>query len=476
MKEAQTNQKHDFLWYVQRTRVHPLHHLKLWFIPHHENNHHPHALRPKALKAYSAILIGVKVFTVAFFFVAFPNPAQFAAITETKMIELTNASRAEAGLNALSVDSKLTTAAQNKAANMIAENYFAHTSPEGKRFYVWIQEAGYSYSVAGENLAMDFTSAESAHNALMASPTHRENILNSSYTNVGMAVVTGQIDGSNTILLVEVFGAPYVPETQVAQAKPTTPTTTPTPAPTPKPAPEPTPTPTPTPEPVTQATVTSETTNTIESDQSSSVDLTVTLKNTGNTTWDADYTIQATKDSEDFLANTSNFEPVKIGKTVEPGDSVNITFPITLPETPGTYKLGLVLGDETTYINGSNLSYTLLVNQKPLELGFNRVVDKASATPAQLALAKSNAPEQKIQPIEAQNEGIVSAVASAANKFFLAFLVFIIGTLILNIVIRFRVQHGHVIAQSVAVIALAGLILFSQFSFLESIGSVLKII
>lgn len=477
MKAIQEQQKHDVLWYVQRARIHCGHHLKLWFIPHNENDHHPHALRPKALKVYSLVLIVIKVATASFFFIAYPNPAQFAALTESKMVELTNTSRTAAGLSALSTNSKLTLAAQKKVADMLEDDYFAHTSPDGSRFYTWIQAAGYSYSTAGENLAMDFTSAESAHNALMASQSHKDNIMNSAYTNVGMAVATGKIDGKNTILLVEMFGAPYVPPTKIAESEPTPePAPEPTPVPAPAPEPAPTPTPEPAPEPITQAEI-SQATTTIETQQSSTIDVSVTLKNTGNTTWTSDYTIQINKESTEFLENSSDFTPVSLGKNVLPEENITVTFPVKMPETPGKYTIGLVLGQNNTYITGSEANYTLIVNQKePIEIAYNQAVTKENATPAQLALAQNNPPEQTIKPTTAKNQGIANTVATSANRFFLGFLVFISLALVINIVIRVRIQHGHVIAQVMAVVVLAGAALFSQISFFERIGSVLKIL
>jgi len=91
-------------------------------------------------------------------------------------------------------------------------------------------------------------------------------------------------------------------------------------------------------------------------------------------------------------------------------------------------------------------------------------------------LAQNNPQEQTIKPTTAKNQGIANTIASSANKFFLGFLVFISLALIINIVIRIRIQHSHVIAQVMAVVVLAGAALFSQISFLERIGSVLKIL
>jgi len=128
-------------------------------------------------------------------------------ITVQKTIELSNKSRTKAGEKPLTANSKLTRAAEAKAADMIANNYFSHTSPAGKTPWVWIQEENYDYSYAGENLAMDFHSAEKMEDAWMASPTHRANILNKKYKETGVAVKTGFLNGRQTIVVVVMFGS-----------------------------------------------------------------------------------------------------------------------------------------------------------------------------------------------------------------------------------------------------------------------------
>lgn len=128
-------------------------------------------------------------------------------ITTDKVIALTNASRAEAGESALVVNSKLSQAAEMKASDMIANNYFSHTSPAGKTPWVWIQKENYDYVYAGENLAMDFHSAEKMEDAWIASPSHRANILNQNYHEIGAAVKEGIINGHETTLAVVMFGS-----------------------------------------------------------------------------------------------------------------------------------------------------------------------------------------------------------------------------------------------------------------------------
>jgi hypothetical protein len=128
-------------------------------------------------------------------------------ITISKVIELTNISRSGASEKSLSFNEKLSRAAEAKASDMIAKNYFSHTSPEGVIPWKWIDGEDYDYSYAGENLAMDFQSVEKMEDAWMKSPTHRANILNEKYKDIGVAVKSGKINGSETILVVVMFGS-----------------------------------------------------------------------------------------------------------------------------------------------------------------------------------------------------------------------------------------------------------------------------
>ena len=68
--------------------------------------------------------------------------------------------------------------------------------------------AGYNYVYAGENLAKDFGNTSRLMDAWMASPTHRENIVSSKYSEIGLAVVPGTLQGQETVLVVQFFGAP----------------------------------------------------------------------------------------------------------------------------------------------------------------------------------------------------------------------------------------------------------------------------
>lgn len=137
-------------------------------------------------------------------------------ITPAKMISLTNQSRENSGLSVLIVNQKLTSAAEAKAGDMFRYQYFEHNSPSGVTPWDWIKRAGYSYRYAGENLAIDFVTAENAHKALMASDSHRENILNQDYTEIGISVKKDVFEESESIIIVVEFGTPL--EAKVAYA------------------------------------------------------------------------------------------------------------------------------------------------------------------------------------------------------------------------------------------------------------------
>lgn len=216
--------------------------LKHFFLPHESNNHRARLLHHEALFLLVFTLIGG---ALVFGNIKQTRPDVLGLsvnISSNDLLFLTNVKRQEAGVAALHIDAELTAAAQAKAADMFASNYWAHFSPTGKSPWDFIHEAGYQYIYAGENLARGFTSAQDTINAWMASPDHRANMLSKNFTDVGFAVAQGNLTGdSGTTLVVEEFGSrAYAPQAtaqqlpevvqKVAAAVPTsTPTLTPIP-------------------------------------------------------------------------------------------------------------------------------------------------------------------------------------------------------------------------------------------------------
>src|SRR3989338_8315149 len=185
-----------------------LRHLHNFFIPHAGNDHRPHALRPRALKWYVALLVGVKVIAVTLLFSSYPDFARLSGDIAEEVVRMVNASRAQLALSPLILDPALTRAAELKAQDMLGRGYFEHVSPDGKMPWEWITTQSYRFQSMGENLAMDFTTGESAHLALMQSDTHRTNILEKRYQNIGIGVASGNFAGRETNILVEFFAAP----------------------------------------------------------------------------------------------------------------------------------------------------------------------------------------------------------------------------------------------------------------------------
>lgn len=182
--------------------------LKSWFIPGTENDYKPHILRNKAILIFAIIVLALKL-AVFGLFLYFPNSAYFSAITTDTLMNLINQSRQENGLSPLVTNDKLVQSAFLKAQNMLDQNYFAHTSPQGITPWYWLKQTDYDYRYAGENLAIDFIDAEGLHGALLNSPTHRANILSAKYEEIGIVVIAGNFNGKKTTIAVQHFGAQF---------------------------------------------------------------------------------------------------------------------------------------------------------------------------------------------------------------------------------------------------------------------------
>lgn len=137
-----------------------------------------------------------------------------AAVISAVMVDLTNHEREKIGT--LSVNPQLVAAAQAKADDMAEKGYFAHNSPDGTTSWQWFRDAGYSFAFAGENLAVDFTDSEDVVDAWMDSPTHRANIMDGRFTEIGIATAVGTYKGQKAIFVVQMFGTPA----KVASAAP----------------------------------------------------------------------------------------------------------------------------------------------------------------------------------------------------------------------------------------------------------------
>lgn len=139
------------------------------------------------------------------------NTNKDVKLDRTKIIQITNQYRNDnSGVPALKENAKLDVSAENKLQDMFSNQYFEHISKAtGKGVGDLGVEAGYKYILIGENLAMgNFKDEQALVDAWMASAGHRVNILNENYTEIGIAVGKGSIDGKNLWIAVQHFGTP----------------------------------------------------------------------------------------------------------------------------------------------------------------------------------------------------------------------------------------------------------------------------
>lgn len=101
-----------------------------------------------------------------------------------RVVELVNAERAKAGLSSLTVDTKAASAAQKRAGEI--QISFSHTRPDGSQFSTALTQVGASFRGAGENIAYGQQSPEEVMKVWMNSAGHRANILNGSFTSIGV--------------------------------------------------------------------------------------------------------------------------------------------------------------------------------------------------------------------------------------------------------------------------------------------------
>jgi len=180
--------------------------VKKYFVPHEKNEYKPYFFRGRSVLCLgSAILL---LFGLSFFQTLLIKNSQFSAIISTVIVDLTNEDRIENDLTPLAMNPVLKEAAQRKANDMAAKGYFSHNSPDGITPWHWFREAGYKYAFAGENLAVNFSDSEEVAKAWMLSPSHKDNILNSKFTEIGVATAKGIYNGRETVFVVQLFGRP----------------------------------------------------------------------------------------------------------------------------------------------------------------------------------------------------------------------------------------------------------------------------
>ncbi len=481
-------------------------HLKNAFVPHAGNDYHPHAVRSHWLGVYAGLIVTVKIVTVAF--VAFySGPARVSDVTASNIIRLTNDARQANGVATLKTNSALNSAAAAKANDMLQEQYFAHVSPSNLTPWYWFKQAGYAYQYAGENLAIDYLEAEDVINAWLASPSHRENLLASKYQEIGVSVVTGNFQGAQSILVVQMFGTPTVTTTTSA---PSSPTQTPTPtqavatvagSATPAPAPTPTPAPVvvtpPPPEPPATPTIVSPDPNSVVLTQSpvivgqaeagSQVTAQVNDTTIGTATTDSDGAYQITP-TNPLSDGDYTIQVVAHARGLDstPSSRRSFTVDTTPPQVvdSGTFALFSILGHDTydVFVKTSDdaaqvqcacgSTVTMLHRQANQFMG-HITVDGKNSSSSVLSLAVSDAAgnQTKLALVDTDlfTTGVVAPtdspviralrVLTYSRTFLTAFLVFMLLLALFNVIIVWERQHHATVVGMLLVIYLAGSLL-----------------
>jgi uncharacterized protein YkwD len=128
------------------------------------------------------------------------------------LLSATNDARSHNGAGPLKLNGELDTAAQAKANDMANRNYWNHVTPEGNQPWTFVNTQNYNYKDLGENLAAGFNNEKTTVTAWMASPSHRENMLNSIYSDVGFGFANNpnytSAGGGPMTIVVAFYGTP----------------------------------------------------------------------------------------------------------------------------------------------------------------------------------------------------------------------------------------------------------------------------
>lgn len=178
--------------------------IKRLILPSKDNNYKSSFLQSNTLLYCVVLLLALKI-VITLISINFPQNIFFADITKSALETFVNQSRQSAGLPTLTENQALDQAAKLKAQNMMQDQYFDHNSPSGVTPWFWFLKAGYNYKYAGENLAIGFYDSKEVYDAWLNSPSHKANILNPNYTEIGTAILNG-FGQNNTIIVVQEFG------------------------------------------------------------------------------------------------------------------------------------------------------------------------------------------------------------------------------------------------------------------------------
>ena len=148
------------------------------------------------------------------------NNGKGEAFGVSDIVSGSNQARTLRNKQAYNPNAQLMSAAQMKAEDMVKGHFFAHTAPDGTVAWDYFKKVGYHYDIAGENLAITNETSSAVIDGWLNSPTHRDNLLNDEYTDIGIGMANfGDYQGhKNTVVIVAFYGRPNAAGTQVLSA------------------------------------------------------------------------------------------------------------------------------------------------------------------------------------------------------------------------------------------------------------------
>lgn len=169
----------------------------------------------KKLGVLSTVLVIVSIFLFSSIF-SKSNFFQYLSVKSFQISNIisgvlssdTNDYRVSDSKKPLVLSDKLTRSAQMKADDMARRGYFSHMGPLGESPWSWFEKVGYKYEYAGENLAVDFSESKDVSTAWFNSATHKANLLNPNFTEIGIGIAEGIYNGHKTTFVVQFFGKP----------------------------------------------------------------------------------------------------------------------------------------------------------------------------------------------------------------------------------------------------------------------------
>lgn len=132
--------------------------------------------------------------------VSYNLPSDESKVSTQYILEKINAERVNNGLPRLELDSLLNATAQNKAIDMVKNNYFAHESPTYGSPFKMMQDAGITYVAAGENIAGN-NNIDEAIDSFLKSENHRKNLLSNAYNYIGIGIEKSDTYGYIIVLM-----------------------------------------------------------------------------------------------------------------------------------------------------------------------------------------------------------------------------------------------------------------------------------